>query len=63
MAHGASAPRRPLAGLSAQLLGGSVHANATVRDVTGNQQGRVVATVRGISLADLKMLANSASFP
>ena len=50
-----------LRGLSAQLLGGSVHADATVRDVTGNQQGHVVATLRGISLADLKTLANSAN--
>jgi len=50
-----------LRGVSAQLLGGSFHANATVRNVTGDQQGRVVATVRGISLADLKTLANSSS--
>jgi translocation and assembly module TamB len=50
-----------LRGLNAQLLGGSVYANATVRDVTGNQQSRVVATLRGISLAELKTLASSAS--
>ncbi len=50
-----------LSGVSAQLLGGTLRANATVRDVTGNQQGRVVASVHGISLADLKTLANSAS--
>ncbi len=50
-----------LRGVSAQLLGGSFHANATVNNVMGNQQGRVVATVRGISLADLKTLANSSS--
>src|SRR5579871_2321915 len=50
-----------LRGVSAQLLGGSLHANATVRDVTGKQQGHVVATLHGISLADLKAIANSAS--
>ena len=50
-----------LRGVSAQLLGGSLRANATIRDVTGNQQGRVVASLRGISLADLKAIANSSS--
>ncbi len=50
-----------LNGVSAKLLGGILRANATVRDVTGNQQGRVVANVHGISLANLKALANSAS--
>jgi len=50
-----------LRGVSAQLLGGSFRANATVRDVTGNQQGRVVATLHDISLADLKTIANSSS--
>ena len=39
-----------LRGVSAQLLGGSFRANATVRNVMGNQQGHIVATVRGISL-------------
>ncbi len=50
-----------LRGVSAQLLGGMFRANASVRDVTGNQQGHVVATLRGISLADLKTIANSGS--
>ena len=50
-----------LRNLTAQLLGGMVRANATVRDVTGNQQGRVIAEIRGISLADLKTIANSGS--
>ena len=45
--------------LTAILLGGSVRANASVRNITGEQQGRVVAAVRGISLADLKRVANS----
>ena len=40
--------------LTASLLGGSLRANASVRNITGEQQGRVVAAVRGISLADLK---------
>ena len=31
-----------------------------MRNVTGEQQGRVVAALRGISLADLKRVANSA---
>jgi translocation and assembly module TamB len=47
--------------LNARLLGGSFNATATVRDVAGNQQGRAVAALRGISLADLKTLANSGS--
>ncbi len=45
--------------LTASLLGGSLRANASVRNITGEQQGRVVAAVRGISLADLKRVANS----
>ena len=49
-----------LRNISAQLLGGSLKASATVLDVTGKQQGHVVAAVRGISLADLKRVANSA---
>src|SRR5271166_629883 len=50
-----------LRGVSAQLLGGSLRANATVHDVAGNQQGHVVASLHGISLADLKALANSSN--
>jgi translocation and assembly module TamB len=46
--------------VSARLLGGQLKATATVRDVTGKQQGHVVAALRGISLADLKRIANSA---
>ncbi|HUI85199.1 MAG TPA: translocation/assembly module TamB domain-containing protein [Candidatus Binatia bacterium] len=46
--------------VSAQLLGGSFRANATIRDIAGSQQGHVVAALRGISLADLKAVANSA---
>ena len=46
--------------LTANLLGGSLRANATVSNITGDQQGRVVAALRGISLADLKQMANSA---
>jgi translocation and assembly module TamB len=49
-----------LRNVSARLLGGALKANATVRDVTGKQQGHVVAALRGISLADLKRVANSA---
>ncbi|HEY1731075.1 MAG TPA: translocation/assembly module TamB domain-containing protein [Terriglobales bacterium] len=45
--------------LTASLLGGNLRANASVRNITGEQQGRVVAAVRGISLADLKRVANS----
>ncbi len=46
--------------LTANLLGGALRANATVSNITGKQQGRVVAALRGISLADLKQMANSA---
>ncbi len=45
--------------VNAQLLGGVLRANATVRDITGNQQGHVLAALRGISLADLKNIANA----
>src|SRR6202012_3535155 len=47
--------------LTADLLGGKLRANASVRNITGEQQGRVVAAVRGISLADLKRVANSSA--
>lgn len=46
--------------LTADLLGGNLRANASVRNITGEQQGRVVAALRSISLADLKRMANSA---
>ena len=46
--------------LVADLLGGKLRANASVRNITGEQQGRVVAALRGVSLADLKRVANSA---
>ena len=49
-----------LRNVTARLLGGQLKANATVRDVTGKQQGHVAAALRGISLADLKRIANSA---
>jgi translocation and assembly module TamB len=49
-----------LQNLTARLLGGQLKANATIRDVSGKQQGHVVAALRGISLADLKRVANSA---
>ena len=45
--------------LTARLLGGSLRANATVRDLGGTQQGHVVAAARGLSLAELKRVANS----
>jgi len=50
-----------LRSVSAQLLGGSFSANATIRNLTGNQKGHVVAVLHGISLADLKTLASSSS--
>ncbi len=49
-----------LQNVTARLLGGLLRANVTVRDVTGKQEGHVVAALRGISLADLKRVANSA---
>ena len=50
---------RNCATFSARLLGGQLLATATVHDVTGKQQGHVVAALRRISLADLKRIANS----
>jgi translocation and assembly module TamB len=45
----------------ARVLGGSLSANATVRDLPGEAQGHAVAALRGISVADLKSLANASS--
>jgi translocation and assembly module TamB len=57
LAHGDA----EVSNLSARLLGGSLNANATVHDIAGSQQGKAVATLRGISLADLKRLDTSGS--
>jgi translocation and assembly module TamB len=47
--------------IRARLLGGEISGSATVRDLTGTQQGHVVAALHNISLADLKRVANSVS--
>ncbi len=47
--------------LRVRLLGGAVTGSGEVHDLAGKQQGHFVAALRGISLADLKNLANSAS--
>ncbi|MGB8885513.1 MAG: translocation/assembly module TamB domain-containing protein [Candidatus Korobacteraceae bacterium] len=45
----------------ARILGGELTGTATVRDLSGRSEGHVSANLRGVSLADLKTLANSAS--
>lgn len=57
LAHG----NAQLRDLRARVLGGSVTGSGDVRDLAGKQQGHLVAALHGISLADLKNLANSAS--
>jgi translocation and assembly module TamB len=47
--------------LRARILGGELAGAATVRDLSGKSEGHVSANLRGVSLADLKTLANSAS--
>ncbi len=47
--------------LRVRILGGELAGAATVRDLSGKSEGHVLAKVRGVSLADLKTLANSAS--
>ncbi len=47
--------------LRAGLLGGELTGSGDVRNLSGKQQGRVVAALHGLSLADLKNLAGSAS--
>jgi translocation and assembly module TamB len=47
--------------IRARLLGGSLTAAATVRDISGKQEGHLTAALHNISLADLKMLARAES--
>ena len=47
--------------LSARLLGGTLSGRATVRDLSGKQQGQATIALRDLSLADLKSIANSAT--
>ncbi len=47
--------------IQARLLGGQLFASATVHDLAGKQEGHVIASVRNISLADVKRVANSVS--
>ncbi len=47
--------------LRAGLLGGEITGQATVRDLSGKEDGHAVLDVRGISIASLKSLANTAS--
>ena len=41
----------------ARLLGGNLAGNLTMRNIAGNSQSKIDASLRGISLADLKRLA------
>ncbi|MGC2111526.1 MAG: AsmA family protein, partial [Candidatus Korobacteraceae bacterium] len=45
--------------LRGRILGGQLSGSATLRDISGKSQGHVAAAVRGVSLADLKVLANA----
>ena len=47
--------------IHARIIGGELTGTATVRDLSGKSEGHASAAVHGISLADLKALANSAS--
>lgn len=47
--------------LRARLLGGQLKGVLTVRDVSGKAEGHATASLRGLSLADIKAVANSAS--
>ncbi len=47
--------------IHARIMGGELTGTATVRDLSGKSEGHASAAVHGISLADLKALANSAS--
>ena len=47
--------------LRASLLGGEVTGQASVRDLSGKENGHVALDLHNISLADAKSLANSAS--
>jgi translocation and assembly module TamB len=50
-----------LSSFRASIFGGEVTANAVVKDLAGAGKGTLHATVKGISAADLKTLANNAS--
>ena len=47
--------------ITARLLGGDLKGNATVRNLTGKQQGQLNLALHNISLADVKTIANSAT--
>ena len=47
--------------ISARLLGGELTGNMMMRDLTGKSQSHLVASLHGISVADLKSLMNSPS--
>jgi len=47
--------------VTARLLGGELTAQATVRNLAGNQQGHVVADLHNVSAGDLKRVAAAAS--
>jgi translocation and assembly module TamB len=47
--------------LHARLLGGELVANLTVRNITGASRSHMTAQLRGVSLADLKPMANTQS--
>jgi translocation and assembly module TamB len=47
--------------LRAKLLGGELTANLTMRNISGASQSHATAQIRGLSLADLKPMANTQS--
>jgi translocation and assembly module TamB len=50
-----------ITGIHARLLGGTVAATLFVQDITNRMQSRMHAEARGISLAEIRPLTNSAS--
>ncbi len=47
--------------IRARILGGDLSGTVSIGDLSGKAEGHASVTVRGVSLADLKTLANSAS--
>jgi len=59
--YGVSDGNLTVSDVRAHLLGGEVTASMTMRDITGASQSQLQAHLRGLSLANLKTLANSPS--
>ena len=50
-----------LRNIDARLLGGQLRGTATIRDLSGKQQGHIAVALHNLSLAELKTVANSAA--